>query len=63
MSKHALFKHHFAHRKGTTNIPVQYIQEHMEDNDLNSAMAAPPLTFVARINSFVTPETNDSLER
>ena len=63
MSKHGFFKQRFARRKGSTNIPVEYIQEHMEDDDLNSAMVSPPLGYVARINSFTTSETNKELER
>ena len=63
MSKHTLFKHRFARGKGSTNIPVEYIQEHMEDEDLNSAITSPPLRYVARINSFATVETNEELER
>lgn len=63
MSKHGFFKQHFARRKNSANIPVEYIEEHMEDEDLNSAMTSPPLTYVARINSFATRETNEKLER
>ena len=63
MSKHAFFKQRFGRGKGSTNLPAEYIQEHMEDEDLNSAVASPPLRYVARINSFATSETNDELER
>ena len=63
MSTHGLFKHRFARWKGSTNIPVEYIQEHMEDDDLNSAITSPSLRYVARINSFATMETNEELER
>ena len=63
MSKHGLFKQRFPRRKRSTNLPAEYIQEHMEDNDLNSAMTSPPLQYVARINSFDTSETNEQLER
>ena len=63
MSKHGFFKQRFARRKGSTNLPAEYIQEHMEDDDLNSAMTSPPLQYVARINSFATSETSEQLER
>lgn len=63
MSKHGFFKQRFGRRKGSTNLPAEYIQEHMEDDDLNSAMVSPPLRYVARINSFATIETNEELER
>ena len=63
MSNHGFFKQRFTSRKGTTNIPVDYIEEHMEDDDLNTAMTSPPLTFVARINSFSTTETKNELEK
>lgn len=62
MSKHGFFKQRFGRRKGSTNLPADYIQEHMEDNDLNSAIVSPPLKFAARINSFATSEINDELE-
>ncbi len=63
MSKHGFFKQHFTRRQGSTNTPVDYMQEHMEDDDLNTAMTSPPLRYVARINSFATSETNEELER
>ena len=64
MSKHGLFRHHFVHRQDSSNnIPAEYIQEHMEDAGLNSAMKTPPLTYIARINSFGPPETKKLLER
>ena len=44
-------------------MPAEYIQEQTEDEDLNSAVALPPLKYVARINSFATSETNEELER
>ena len=53
----------FGRGKGLTNVPAEYIQEHMEDDDLNSAVASPPLRYIARINSFATSETNEELER
>ncbi|CAD6587129.1 MAG: hypothetical protein ASARMPREDX12_002758 [Alectoria sarmentosa] len=62
MSKHGFFKQHFGRRKGSTNLPAEYIQEQTEDEDLNSAVALPPLKYVARINSFATSETNEELE-
>lgn len=63
MSTHGFFKQRFGRQKGSTNLPVEYIQEHMEDEDLNSAVVSPPLKYVARINSFATSETNEELER
>ena len=63
MSKHGFFKQHFGRRNGSTNLPAEYIQEQTEDQDLNSAVALPPLKYVARINNFATSETNEELER
>ena len=64
MSEQGFFRRHFVPRQGSSNnIPAEYIQEHMKDAGLNSAMRTPPLTYIARINSFATPETNELLER
>lgn len=62
MSKHGSLKQRFGRRKGSQSLPAEYIQEHLEDEDLNAAVIAPPLKYVARINSFATPKTSDELE-
>ena len=63
MSKYQRFKTHIAQQKDAKNLPAEYIQDHMEDEDLNSAIITPPLKYAARINSFTTLETIDDLER
>ncbi len=63
MSKQRFFKQRFGRGKSPGNLPAEYIQEHMEDDDLNSAIVSPPLKYVARINSFVTSDTDKELER
>lgn len=63
MSKHGFFKQRLGRRKGSTNLPAEYIQEHMHDDDLNTAIDSPPLKYIARINSFATSEINQELER
>jgi len=63
MSKHKVFKPHFGRRGDWKNLPAEYIQDHMEDEDINSALVSPPLKYIARINSFGTSETNEELER
>lgn len=63
MSSQGFFKQRFGRGRGSKNVPAEYIQEHMEDDDLNAAVASPPLRYVARINSFATSETNEELER
>ncbi|KAL9134028.1 MAG: hypothetical protein Q9175_004793 [Cornicularia normoerica] len=62
MSKHGFSKQRLGRRKGSTNLPAEYIQEHMDDDDLKAAISSPPLKYVARINSFATSETNKELE-
>ena len=63
MSKPGFFKQRFGRGKSSGNVPAEYMQEHMEDDDLNSAIVSPPLKFVARINSFATSDTDKELER
>ena len=63
MSRTGFFEQRFGRGEGVTKLPAEYIQERMEDDDLNSAIVSPPLKYVARINSFATSETNKELER
>lgn len=54
---------HFDQHRNPKRLPAKYIQDHMEDEDLNSAMTSPPLKYVARVNSFVTTAKAEELER
>ena len=63
MSKSGFLKQRFGRRNGSTNLPAEYIQEHMEDDELKTAIISPPLKYVARINSFTTSEISRELER
>lgn len=57
------FLPHSSLQKESKNLPADYIQDHMEDEDLNRAIVSPPLKYAARINSFTTHKTIDKLER
>ena len=63
MSRSGFLEQHSGRRNRSANLPAEYIQEHMEDNELKTAMITPPLQYVSRINSFATPEIARELER
>ena len=63
MSKSGFLEQHFGRRNDSANLPAEYIQEHMEDDELKTAMITPPLQYVSRINSFATSEIARELER
>ena len=63
MSKHKFFKPRFGKRGDSATLPAEYIEEHMEDEDLSPAVVSPPLKYVSRINSFATEEAAKELER
>ena len=60
MSKHRLLGA-FSRKKDSSNLPAEYIQDRMEDENVNLAMGVP-LQFVARINSFGTPDVEEKLQ-
>lgn len=54
---------HLDRHQNPKHLPAKYIQDHMEDEDLSSAMTSPPLKYVASVNSFVTTAKAEELER
>ena len=63
MSKYSRFKRSAGGQSSLQDLPVAYMQNHMEDADLNAALEGPPLHYVSRTNSFETKEKIEELQR
>lgn len=64
MSKYRPFKRSSGGQSSfVQDFPAAYMQNRMEDEDLNAALECPPLQYVSRTNSFETKETIEELKR
>ena len=63
MSKYSLFKRPPGGQSSLQHLPVAYMENRIDDTDLNAALEGPPLHYVSRTNSFETKETIEELQR